>query len=74
MSVRVTDTSGTLWQIAHDEGDHTGEADPSTFSYGQNIDGTENRDIIVIPCPLGDGVSFWPRESVPDMVRDRMPA
>lgn len=74
MSVHVTDTTGPMWQITHDEGGHTGEADPSTLGYAQNMDGSPNKDIMLIPCPDCGAISYWPRESLPDMVQDRMPA
>lgn len=76
MAVRVTDTSGALWTIVGDECGHTGQADPSTLSYGQNMDGSENREMIVIPCPEpGCGtVSYWPRTAVADDIQERMPA
>ncbi len=76
MSVHVTDTSGPMWQIAHDEGGHQGEADPNTLGYSKSPDGSENRDTVVIPCPVAGcgAVSFWPRESLPPIVSDRLPA
>lgn len=77
MSVHVTDTANpTAWVIVDDEGGHTGTADPSTLSYGQNIDGSPNRDMVVIPCPEpGCGsVSYWPRETLADDVKANLPA
>ena len=76
MSVRVTDTSGALWTIAGDECGHTGEADPSTLRYGQNIDGSPNREVVLIPCPEPGcaTASYWPRETVADDVKAKLPA
>lgn len=75
MSVRITDTSTALWQFAHDESDHTGEADPSTLSYMRNPDGSLNREMVVVPCPVADcdSVSYWPRESLPPDVQAKLP-
>lgn len=76
MTVRVTDTSGALWTFVDDEGGHTGQADPSTVTYGQQRDGTEDRNVVVIPCPVPDcgSVSWWPRAALPQTVQDKMPA
>jgi hypothetical protein len=62
MSVRPTsfDDGSGMWTYAHDEGGHEGTLDPATVTYGTNIDGTDNLNVVVIPCPEGDGVSFWP--------------
>lgn len=74
MSVRVIDTSGPLWQVMHDEEGHDGELDPSMLSYGTNVDGSVNREVVLIPCPLGDGVSYWPRETLATNVQEKLPA
>jgi hypothetical protein len=75
MSVHVTDTSGPLWLVVHDEANHQGEADPNTLSYGQNADGSDNLDLVVIACPEpGCGtVSYWPREALPPIVSSALP-
>lgn len=77
MSVHVTDTTDpNAWVIMGDECGHTGTADPSTLSYGTNMDGTENKNTIVIPCPEPgcSTTSYWPRETVADDIREQMPA
>lgn len=66
MSVHVTDTSDPqAWVIVGDECGHTGTAPSSSLKYGQNMDGTDNREVVVIPCPVCDSVSWWPREALP---------
>lgn len=75
MSVHVTDTTDPLaWVIVDDEGGHTGTAGSSTLTYGKNLDGTENPDVVVIPCPEPgcDTVSYWPRDSLPPIVRETL--
>jgi len=63
MSVKITDFE--TWEYAHDDapgGSHGGTLDPATLTYSQNMDGTDNLNIIVVPCPF-DGcgsVSYWP--------------
>jgi hypothetical protein len=77
MTIRVTDTSDpTAWVIIDDVAQHEGTADPNTLSYGQNIDGSENPGIIVIPCPepACDSVSYWPREALPPFVHEALPS
>jgi hypothetical protein len=78
MSVHVTNTDNPngAWTIAHDEGMHEGTADPSTLGYGQNMDGSENRDMVVIPCPVAGcgSVSYWPREALPPAAQEALPA
>lgn len=66
MTVRLTafdDPAG--WTYVHDnapDGGHGGTLDPATVTYGTKVDGTDNLDVVVVPCPFeGCGaVSFWP--------------
>lgn len=75
MSVHVTDTSDPqAWVIAADECGHTGTAPASSLKYGQNPDGTENRDLIVIPCPVCATTSYWPRETLAQDIQEKLPA
>jgi hypothetical protein len=65
MSVRPTnfDNPDGTWNYVHDDahgGSHGGTLDPATVTYGQNIDGTDNLNVVVVPCPEGDAVSYWP--------------
>lgn len=62
-------------QDAGGSGGHQGETDPAALHYGQNMDGSENRDVVVIPCPEpGCGsVSYWPREVFPPEVQAKLP-
>jgi hypothetical protein len=65
MSVKVTsfDDGSGMWEYAHGDapgGSHGGTLDPETVSYVQNVDGTENRNIIAVPCPECGSVSYWP--------------
>ncbi len=63
MSVKIIDFND--WSYVHDDapgGSHGGTLDPVTVTYGTNIDGSENVDVIAVPCPFeGCGfVSYWP--------------
>jgi hypothetical protein len=63
MSVKITNFE--TWEVMHDDapgGSHGGTLDPTTLTYGKNIDGTDNVHIVVVPCPFeGCGsVSYWP--------------
>jgi hypothetical protein len=67
MSVKPTsfDHPDGLWTYGHDDatgGSHGGTLDPTTVTYGTNIDGTPNEMVVVVPCPFeGCGsVSSWP--------------
>jgi hypothetical protein len=66
MSVKVTSLDDpTAWEYVHDDaygGSHSGTLDPLTVTYGANIDGTDNLNTVVVPCPFeGCGsVSYWP--------------
>ena len=49
----------------HDDapgGSHGGTLDPATVTYGINIDGSDNPNVVAVPCPFeGCGsVSYWP--------------
>jgi hypothetical protein len=63
MTVKIIDFND--WSYVHDDapgGSHGGTLDPATVTYGVNIDGSENRHVIAVPCPFeGCGsVSYWP--------------
>ena len=61
MSVKVTNFE--TWEYVHDDapgGSHGGTLDPATVTYGTNPDGSDNPNVVVVPCPEGDGVSYWP--------------
>jgi hypothetical protein len=65
MSVRPTsfDNPDGTWAYIHDDahgGSHGGTLDPATVTYGVNPDGTDNLDVLIVPCPEGDAVSYWP--------------
>ena len=49
----------------HDDapgGSHGGTLDPATVTYGTNPDGSDNPNVVAVPCPFeGCGsVSYWP--------------
>jgi hypothetical protein len=55
----------SAWEYVHADapgGSHGGTLDPATVTYGQNMDGTDNLNTVVVPCPFeGCGsVSYWP--------------
>ena len=61
----VTITNFETWEYVHDDapgGSHVGMIDPATVTYGVNTDGTNNLNVVVVPCPFeGCGsVSYWP--------------
>jgi hypothetical protein len=65
MSVKPTsfDDGTGMWTYVHDDGrpeSHGGTLDPATVTYGQKIDGTPDQNVVVVPCPEGDAVSYWP--------------
>jgi hypothetical protein len=66
MSVKVTSFDDpAAWEYVHDDaygGSHGGTLDPATVTYGQNMDGSDNLNVVVVPCPFeGCGsVSYWP--------------
>jgi hypothetical protein len=65
MSVKVTsfDDGAGLWTYVHDDapgGSHEGTLDPTTVTYGVGTDGEPDPNIVVVPCPEGDAVSYWP--------------
>jgi hypothetical protein len=66
MSVKVTSFDDpTRWDYVHDDasgGSHGGTLDPATVTYGVGIDGADNLNVVVVPCPFeGCGsVSYWP--------------
>jgi hypothetical protein len=66
MSVKVTSLDDpAAWDYVHDDapgGSHGGTLDPATVTYGTNIDGTDNPNTVVVPCPFENcgSVSYWP--------------
>jgi hypothetical protein len=64
MSVKITSFEDpAVWEYVHDDapgGSHEGTLDPTTVTYGVGIDGEPNLNIVVVPCPEGDAVSYWP--------------
>jgi hypothetical protein len=59
------DNGSGQWEYIHGDapdGGHGGTLDPATVTYGTNIDGSPNQDLVIVPCPYeGCGsVSFWP--------------
>jgi hypothetical protein len=67
MSVRPTsfDNPDGMWTYIHDDArpePHGGTLDPTTVTYGTNMDGSPNQDAVIVPCPFeGCGsVSTWP--------------
>jgi hypothetical protein len=63
MPVKITDFE--TYEYVHDDapgGSHGGTLDPATVTYGTNIDGSDNPNVIIVPCPFeGCGsVSYWP--------------
>jgi hypothetical protein len=52
-----------------DEMQHTGTVLEAQILWARNIDGSENRDMLLLPCPDGCGaVSSHPRGSTTDLV------
>jgi hypothetical protein len=78
MSVKVTSFDDpTSWSFVHDDapgGSHGGTLDPATVTYGTNIDGTDNPNTVVVPCPFeGCGsVSYWPPGGGADALMGQM--
>jgi hypothetical protein len=66
MSVKITSFDDPVaWEYQHDDfpgGSHGGTLDPATVTYGVNIDGTPNENVVVVPCPFENcgSVSYWP--------------
>jgi hypothetical protein len=64
MSVRPTNFDDpAAWQYVHDDArpePHGGTLDPTTVIYGTLPDGSPNFDLVIVPCPEGDAVSYWP--------------
>jgi hypothetical protein len=64
MSVKVTSFDDpAAWEYVHDDapgGSHEGTLDPATVTNGVNPDGSQNLNVVVVPCPEGDAVSYWP--------------
>jgi hypothetical protein len=62
MSVRPIsfDNGAGFWEYVHDEAGHSGTLDPVTVIYGTRADGSLNQDMIIVPCPEADAVSYWP--------------
>jgi hypothetical protein len=64
MTVRPTsfDDGTGMWTYVHDTpgGSHGGTLDPATVTYGTNMDGSDDLNVVVGPCPEGDAVSCWP--------------
>jgi hypothetical protein len=66
MSVKVTSFDDpSAWEYQHNDapgGSHEGTLDPATVTYGTNIDGTDNLNVVVVPCPFENcgSVSYWP--------------
>jgi hypothetical protein len=66
MSVKVTSFDDpAAWEYVHDDfpgGSHAGTLDPATVTYGENVDGTPNEMVVVVPCPFENcgSVSYWP--------------
>jgi hypothetical protein len=65
MTIRPTsfDDGTGMWTYVHDDArpqSHSGTLDPTTVTYGSNIDGSPNQDVLRVPCPEGDGISDWP--------------
>jgi hypothetical protein len=66
MSVKVTSFADpAAWDYEHDDapgGGHGGTLDPATVTYGQNVDGSDNLNTVVVPCPFENcgSVSYWP--------------
>ena len=58
MSVKITNFE--TWDYVHDEGGHGGTLDPATATYGTNIDGSDNLNVVIVPCPECGAVSCWP--------------
>jgi hypothetical protein len=78
MSVKVTSFDDpTAWEYEHDDfpgGSHGGTLDPTTVAYGVNMDGTDNLNVVVVPCPFeGCGsVSYWPPGGGADALMGQM--
>ena len=61
MSVKIIDFQ--TYEYVHDDapgGSHGGTIDPATVSYGQHTDGSENLNVVLVPCPECGSVSCWP--------------
>ena len=64
MSVKVTSFDDPVtWPFIHDDArpePHGGTLDPATVTYGKNVDGSDDLNVVVVPCPGCGSVSFWP--------------
>lgn len=61
MSVKITNFDD--WSYIHDDapgGGHSGTLDPATVTYGKTMDGSDDLNVIVVPCPVDGYVSCWP--------------
>jgi hypothetical protein len=76
MSVKVTSFENpAAWDYVHDDapgGSHGGTLDPATVTYATNIDGSDNLNVIIVPCPEGDAVSSWPPGGGADALMGQM--
>jgi len=62
VTITTLDVPGA-WAYVHADapgGSHGGTLDPATVTYGTHADGSPNYDTVVVPCPEGDAVSYWP--------------
>lgn len=61
MSVRIVsfDDGNGMWEYYHDEFGHGGVLDPATVKHN-DLSGEPNYNSISVPCPEGDGESWWP--------------
>jgi hypothetical protein len=52
-----------MWTYVHDDGKpepHGGTLDPATVTYSTMPDGSQNQDIVNVPCPECGSLSSWP--------------
>lgn len=73
MTVKIVDF--TTYEYMHDDapgGSHGGTLDPATVTYGTHPDGSPNQDVVVVPCPEGDAVSYWPPGGGADALMGQM--
>jgi len=70
MSVKPVafDNPDGTWEVFHDDapaqlgGPHGGSVNPSALEPPLNLDGTPNRDFVIVPCPVAGcgSESLWP--------------